>query len=87
MNLLNITPETLAIQANCKTRDARRYLDRRHAGALAGGFYRLTVAQAGAAVDSLRARSGAVYGGRAAHSAGYSALAQSGAQLHSKREK
>ena len=87
MNLLNITPETLALQSRCKTRDARRYLDRRHAGTKAGAFYRLTPEQAGAAVDSLRARSGAVYGGRAAHSAGYSALAQSGATLHSKREK
>ena len=91
MKLLNITPETLAMQANCKTRDARRYLDRRHAGALAGAlagtFYRLTPEQSGAAVDALRAKCGAVYGGRAAYSAGYSALAQSGATLHSKREK
>lgn len=87
MKILSITPETLAAQSQCKPREARRYLQRRHAGALAGGFYQLSAAQASAAVDSLRARCGAVYGGRAAHSAGYSALAQSNAQTRSKREK
>ncbi len=86
MKLLNITPETLAKGANCKTRDARRYLARRHAGALSNGFYQLTAEQAGAAVNALRGRSG-VYSSRVGCSASYSQLANSGAPLHSNREK
>jgi hypothetical protein len=86
MQLLNITPDTLAQNANCKTRDARRYLARRHAGALSGEFYRLTAEQAGAAVNALRGRSG-VYSSRVGCSATYSQLAKSNAPLISKREK
>jgi hypothetical protein len=86
MKLLNITPESLASYTNCKTREARRYLNRRHAGALSGGFYRLTPEQSGAAVDALR-RVGRAYAGRAAYSATNSQLANSNAPLISKREK
>jgi inosine/xanthosine triphosphate pyrophosphatase family protein len=86
MKLLNITPETLASNAQCKNRDARRYLARRHAGAFNGTSYGLTAEQAGKAVDALRGRGG-VYSSRVGCSATYSQLANSNAPLISKREK
>lgn len=86
MKLLNITPEALAMQANCKARDARRYLARRHSGAFNGTSYGLTAEQSRAAVFALRGRGG-VYATRVGCSATWSQLANSNAPLVSKREK
>lgn len=79
-----VTPEKLAAQALCKTRDARRYLTRKH-GPGEGGVWQLTILEYGAAYDALKQR-GAVFNGRAAYSSGAAFLANSNARTKSRRE-
>lgn len=80
-----VTAAKLAAQALCSERDARRYLTRKH-GPGEGGVWQLTALEYGAAYDTLKQR-GAVFNGRAAHSAGAATLANSNAQTKSRRER
>jgi hypothetical protein len=86
MKTHSVTVDALASQCLCKPRDARRYLQRRHSATFREGAFWLTVEQYSVAYDFLRRR-GAVYGARAANSAGAASLAKSDTETHSRRER
>ncbi len=81
-----VTAARLAAYSRCSEREARRYLGRRHGAAPVSGVWELSAKEVNIAYDHLK-QIGRVVSGRAAYSAGAASLANSGAQLKSKREK